>query len=349
MTEPRIHASHANVYELASDLSLDQSAYRQALGIANLTPDTSEWRHYIDRFLLVIGSALILAGIAAFCAGNWADLGHIQKFALIQAGIAAAVLFTWLLKIDSPGGRASLFGGAVLVGVLLAVYGQVYQTGADPYGLFLTWAVLVLPWALIGRQAGLWFLIVVLANLTVIMYWTQVLYPPEGAWNLAQLLGPIFWLGSTVMDARLANVLFALNAVALVVWEILGALGVTWLRARWAPRVIALVALNVVVLPTMIVIIGESLDVQMKTKVLSPSLMMLAFAACFYYYQYRRHDLFILTCCAMGLILVIMTFAIRHFPDDVSSSLMLAVLLIVMVSTAAYWLRHVSRGWENEP
>ena len=83
MTEPRINARHASVYELATDLALDESAYRRALEIAKLTPDNSDWRRYIDHFPMTIGSVLIVAGIAAFFSWKWADLSHIHKFVLI--------------------------------------------------------------------------------------------------------------------------------------------------------------------------------------------------------------------------------------------------------------------------
>jgi len=348
MGQPRINASYANVGELAAELALKENAYRRAIEIANLKPEESDWRLYIDRFLMAVGVLLIVAGIVAFFAWNWADLSHFAKFALIQAGIVAAVIIAWRLKIDSPAGGSSLLVGSILVGVMLAVYGQVYQTGADPYGLFLTWALLILPWTIIGRQSGLWFLFLVLMNLTVIMYWTQVLYPPDGWWSLAQIFGPLVWLVTTVTDSKLANVLFFLNGTALVVWEYIGARGVKWLAGRWAPRLIALIALNTVVLPTVLLVIGESLGVRLELRVLSPVLMAMAFAACFYYYQYRKHDLFILTCCLMGGILVIMSLAIRHILEDFVSSLILAMLLIIQVSAAAYWLRYVSRRWESE-
>jgi uncharacterized membrane protein len=348
MGQSRISARHANVDELAAELELNEDAYRRALEIAHLIPDKSDWRRYIDRFLMAVGVLLITAGITAFFAWNWADLGHFYKFALIQGGIVVTVLLAWRLKIDTLGASASLLAGAILVGVLLAVYGQVYQTGADPYGLFLSWALLILPWAIIGRQSGLWFLFVVLLNLAVIMYWTQVLFPPEGWWSLGQILGPLVWLWTTVTDSRLASVLFLLNGTALLAWEYFASRGIEWLQSRWAPRLIVLIALNTVILPTVIIIFGEGLGVRLHLKVLSPALMAIAFAACIYYYQYRKHDLYILTCTLMGAILVIMSFTVRHILTGFFSSLILAIFLMIQVSAAAYWLRHVSQRWESE-
>ena len=47
-----------------------------------------------------------------------------------------------------------LIAASVLVGVLLAVIGQVYHTGADAYSLFAAWTLLILPWTLASRSAA---------------------------------------------------------------------------------------------------------------------------------------------------------------------------------------------------
>lgn len=347
MPQAEVVANYARVQALAAELALDDAAYRRALEIAGLTPGRREWLHYIDRVLAAIGSLLVVAGFAAFFAWNWADLGPAAKFALIQAGVVAAVGIAWRLGIDSIPGRSSLFAAAFLVGVLLAIYGQVYQTGADPYGLFLGWAVTILPWAIVGRQAGLWLLFQLLLNLTVIMYWTQVLHPPEGWWQLSQLLGPLVWLGSTIMDSRLASYLFAMNAVCLVIWEYLTANGVRWVQGRWFPRIIAFLALNTVVIPAMLTVFSAALGGRLALSYLSPVLFVAALAMSLYYYQYRKPDLFILTIAMFGAIMVIMSLAVRVIFKDITSTLLLAGLLIGMVAGATYWLRDISRRWEG--
>jgi len=195
--------SNADLQRLASELSLSTAAWRRAVEIAGIAPGRSDWRRGMDVFLLAVGVLLIVIGIAAFFAWNWADLGRAAKFALIQGGVvAAAVLARWR-RLDTIAGQAALLAAAGLVGVLLAYFGQTYQTGADPYGLFLAWALLILPWALIGRQAGLWIMLLLLANLTLILYWTQVLDPPGGLWQLSMLLGPLVGLGMAAMNSEL--------------------------------------------------------------------------------------------------------------------------------------------------
>ncbi len=346
MAQSDIAATNANLNELATELAFDEEAYERALELANLSPSKTDWVRYLNAFLLAVGSALVVAGITAFFAWNWAELGHMQKFALVQLGIVAAVVGTWRLGVDTIGGRACLFGAAFLVGVLFAVYGQVYQTGADPYSLFLTWAILIAPWALIGRQQGVWFLFVVLLNLSLIMYWTQVLEPPEGLWQLAQLLGPIIWLGSLFTDSELSSAVFLLNATALVAWEVFSQRGVPWMQGRWFARIVAFIALGTVVVPTLVIIMAATFGEKLGLTLLSPLLLAVATVTCVLYYQYRRHDLFILTCCALAVIMVLTSFAIRTVLDDFGSMLFLAMLLIAQVAAAAWWLRGVARRWE---
>lgn len=343
MTPSEVPATRANVDALAARLELDETALHRVRRFAGLMPDRDDWLRYLDRFLIAAGTLLIVAGITAFFAWNWAELHRLIKFALIQGGLAGAVLLAWRLGIDTAGGRASLLAAAFLAGVLLAVFGQVYQTGADPHGLFLAWALLILPWALVGRQAGLWLLWLALLNLVLILYWIQVLHPPFGGWQVAQLLGPLVWLSAMVMDWRLASWLFALNATAIVVWELSSGRGISWLQGRWFPRLTALVALYTVTAPTLLLILAAGMDSRVETAGISPLLFGGALAACLWYYQYRKPDLFMLTAVVFGAILVVMAFAIRHLFDGVGSLLVLALLLIAQVAAAAWWLRYVAR------
>jgi uncharacterized membrane protein len=268
------------------------------------------------------------------------------KFGLLQGALAGVVLIVLWRGMDSIGGRAAFVAAAFLTGVLLAVFGQVYQTGADPYGLFLAWAILVLPWAVVGRQAGLWLLVLLLLNLTLILYWIQVLHPPDGWWQLTQLLGPLVWLGSTVMDWRLASLLFGLNAAAIVGWELAESRGSGWLESRWFPRLVGLVALYTVLGPTLVMIFSAGLDHHARLAIVSPFLFAAALAASLWYYQYEKLDLFMLTVAMFGGILVIMALAIRYLFADFGSTLLLALLLIGLVAGAAVWLRTISQRWQ---
>lgn len=335
-------ATASDVYDLAARLRLDEAAHRRAVELAGLAPKQSDGLRHLDRFLIVLGSLLIVTGIAAFFAWNWDGLGPMARFALIQGALlGAAGLASWL-RPDTPGGRGSLFAAAFLVGVLFAVFGQVYQTGADPYGLFLVWALLILPWVLIGRQTGLWLLWLLLLNLTLILYWTQVLYPPDGLWEVTRLMGPLVWLAGVVMDWRLASWLFALNGLTILAWEIAARRDGAWLPGRWFVRVAAVMALYTLLGPTLVLILVATIDLRTNVSVVSPLLFAAALAVCLWYYRDRKPDLFMLTGVLFGAILVVMSLAIRFLFQGVGSLLFLALLLIALVGSAAYWLRQVA-------
>ena len=111
---------------------------------------------------VLFGAAQLAAAVVMFFAYNWRALPDLAKIALPQAAMAASFFVFAALPRRSPVGEAAGALGIVLVGVSMAVVGQVYQLGADPWGLFAVWAVFALPLALVARSDAyfaLWFMI----------------------------------------------------------------------------------------------------------------------------------------------------------------------------------------------
>src|SRR5690606_38724138 len=94
---------------------------------------------------------------------------------------------------------------AVAVGGLLALVGQIYQTGADPWQLFLLWAVLLLPWLLVVRTVFLGMLCALLLNLAAALY--------------LNVFNGRFWFGATLHWTTAGLLLALMNAVLLALWE----------------------------------------------------------------------------------------------------------------------------------
>jgi uncharacterized membrane protein len=63
---------------------------------------------------------------------------------------------------------------SILTGVLFAVFGQIYQTGANTYDLFLGWTIFITLWALVANFAALWLIWLALVNITLLLYTQQV-------------------------------------------------------------------------------------------------------------------------------------------------------------------------------
>jgi uncharacterized membrane protein len=150
-------------------------------------------------------------------AHNWSELGKLAKFALLQVLVVAAVAAYWRLGSESAPGKAALLVASILLGALLALFGQIYQTGADTWELFASWAALIVPWVLIGRFAALWMLWIGIVNLAIALHFQ------------------VFFLE----DQQQLWALFAFNSAALAAWE-LAALRLRWLDASWGPRLLAI-------------------------------------------------------------------------------------------------------------
>ena len=96
----------------------------------------TEWREWSRKNLLFYGGTLTLFGVIYFFAHNWQEMGKFLKFGVIEVSLLGCVYFGWRKGFETLTGKFFLMGATVLIGVLLAVFGQVYQTGADPYELF---------------------------------------------------------------------------------------------------------------------------------------------------------------------------------------------------------------------
>ena len=141
-----------------------------ALAATKLFPDGKEWLRFLDQLLLWLGGLAIAFSAMFFIAYNWDDLGRFAKFGIVEALIVVAVLAYWKQDQNKTGAKVALLVASIFLGVLLALYGQTYQSGADPWQLFFNWALLMLPWAIIGRFPAIWILWITLLNLSIVLY-----------------------------------------------------------------------------------------------------------------------------------------------------------------------------------
>ncbi len=188
--------------------------------------DEAFWARWGMRALLALGVGQFLAGVVFFFAYNWNDLSDIAKFAVIEIALAIAVGGALLIGVDRVFGQMLLIAASVLTGVLLAVIGQVYQTGADVFELFAAWTVLILPWTAISRHPVHWLLWLVVAEVAFVLYAGQVLVP------LRDMPGELIW---TIVGATIA--------LALAVREWAVSRGRAWLAAHWTRLVLLFAAM----------------------------------------------------------------------------------------------------------
>jgi uncharacterized membrane protein len=289
----------------------------EALRAGGISPSAGEWRAFLKQLTLWLGTTAIAAAIIFFFAFNWDDLGRFAKFGLVEAAILAGLLACWRLDLDGAAGKAVLLALSLLTGALLALTGQIYQTGADTFQLFAWWAALILPWVLVGRFSPLWLVWLALLNLAVYLYF-------QIAWDEAGLI----WA------------LFGLNTLALFGWEAAHRAGVAWLRDDWPPR---LVAIGSGVFATAL-ILWAIMDGSGGSSALAVLAYLAWLASLYGWYRRMRPDLFML---AMGLLSLIVA-AAAFLADTLQSAgsgsfLVIGLAVIGMSAGGAVWLKSLAR------
>lgn len=304
--------------------SLPPENLRRALQLTGALPSAGGWRHFIERLLLWVGTVMIAAGVIFFFAYNWEDLGRFAKFGLVEVLIVASLFLVWRLGLERASGKAALLGAALLVGALLALVGQIYQTGADTYELFTAWALSILPFALISRFPALWMLWLGIVNLAVLLY--DQTFP--GVFSALPGPDPILWL------------LFALNTVALIAWETLDRAGVSWLRERWAPRLLATAAGTLITTLAVLDLVDHTREEEWGAPVWLVSMAL----ALFVYRRWLR-DLFVLAAVVLSAIVVIASFfndLLQADDESTFSFLVIGLLVIGLSAAGGWWLKRVA-------
>lgn len=140
----------------------------------NVYNDKESWKKFFRLFFISLGVGFTVSGIVFFFAYNWAGLHKFAKIGLAEGLLIATTILVFHKRINNSIRNIILTGASVIIGVLFAVFGQIYQTGADAYDLFLTWTVFVTLWVLVSNFTPLWLLYLILINTTFVLYSQQV-------------------------------------------------------------------------------------------------------------------------------------------------------------------------------
>lgn len=117
----------------------------------------------IKKFFLLFSLIFLIAGVTSFTAYNWATMSNIEKLAVPSVLIIVGLVAYLLLKKDIYQNLA-IFFSSFMIGTLFAVYGQIYQTGADTWILFRNWAIfLIIPMVATGYYSVMILFSVVVA------------------------------------------------------------------------------------------------------------------------------------------------------------------------------------------
>ncbi|MEG0482554.1 MAG: DUF4401 domain-containing protein [Acinetobacter sp.] len=127
------------------------------------------------KHLQVFGFTLIAVSILYLVAANWFMLPQTIQLAIPQILLLlSAICSVLVVKHDFLVQCLHTICG-LMIGLSLAVIGQIYQTGADSYLLFLIWSILLLPW-LYRHNIGVFFLLCVISQLALFLFFIQTFW-----------------------------------------------------------------------------------------------------------------------------------------------------------------------------
>ncbi len=173
--------------------------------------------------LLALGAFYLAAGLLFFGADIWDDLPNWQKFAMIEAGLAALVIGALFLGLTRPAGQVLLIAATMMTGLLLHAVEWVYPAAAGRMEIYLAWMLIVLPFVVASRSPAHWIV------------WTFIALTAVHA-ALTSDPRPLDVLPAAYHPFALA----AVPGLVLVAGEAVRWRGGLWLRATW-PRYLLLV------------------------------------------------------------------------------------------------------------
>jgi uncharacterized membrane protein len=316
----RILARHSNLRNPAA-----KALYKKY----SLFADGKDWRSFVPVALLAIGVALTLAGIIFFFAYNWEDLPKAAKLGMMELLMIAAACFAIFSKKSELVKNVALFAAAVLTGALFTVFGQIYQTGADAYDLFFGWGMAILIWVLVSRFAPLWLLGLFIANIVLWLYKDQA----DTEWN----------------GALLFLLLFMLNALPLVILEMLRHFNKLPPYSGWMLRVVGIAAVAFLTICAISLIFDNGYSGGGQSAGPACWMFILVFFPAAIWHSYRQKELFYLSLVPLSVIVIITSLILKGSDFDSMGAFFTAgVFVIGTVSLLSYQLIQLNRKWHAD-
>ena len=320
-------SSRKQILEWFQQGYLKKDSLAEALCLADAEPSPTDWRQFVDRLMLWLGSVFMASGVIFFFAFNWQEMGRYAKFGLVEFSLVATVAICWKLGFDRLSGKAALFAAALLVGALLALVGQTYQTGADPWQLFATWALMILPWVVVGRFGALLLFWVGLVNLSLLLYFQ----------TFPRFFGLIGLLFST---ENLLWSFFVFNTIVLCLWELAAQRRISWLSERWPLRVLAVASGGLITSLAVWAIF------EFRTFDLAGLLVHFVWlTAAYLFYRHKFQDVFVLAGGVLSAIIVVTAGLSRlmlNHGDSAGSLLLIGLVVIGLSAAGGYWLKSIA-------
>lgn len=320
----------------AAHHGLSVDAIEAALALADARPTPDEMKRFGVRLLHLAGVLSMAAGVVFFVAANWAALGILGRFALVQGTLVVTVALALWRPPPQALGRYALLLAFVVSGALFALFGQTYQTGADVYELFLNWSLLGLPLVVAAQWSVTW------------AAWTLVLNVALALFCAARPEAGLFWRVLAGWDLSLSQLLLVPLAVNTLLWFTSVALEGTRgsrLAPAWLGRFALAWAVAYGTWAGMIVVLGSG---GAGGGAWGLVVSLAVFAAIVMHTLRRRIDVFPLAMIEASLIALSTAWIVEQGTfDDTGLLFVIAAWLVVSSTVSGRYLMHLVRTWDT--
>ncbi len=324
----QIPADRGLIEQLFSHGRISGEAREMAL---NLIHPHDQWGAWASRLLLILGTALTLSGFVYFFAFNWAEIPPAVKLSAIECGIVACLGGATFYSLKGLSGQVALLSASVLVGVFMAVFGQIYQTGADAFELFMMWSLLTFGWTLLANFAAQWLFWLVITNCFLVLWWEQAAQPDHE------------------MHFMIFACLALFNGAALALREMFLARGRAWLAPEWTRALPAVATLILMLIPIEAWIIESS---RASLSIILSAVLGIAGHVVFYFvYRYKLPDMWVLSATILSACVILETGCFRMLSEmlgrfDAAMLLTMGFLTLGIFTAAIIYLRGLIKTLE---
>ncbi|MCM3713808.1 GDYXXLXY domain-containing protein [Alkalihalobacillus oceani] len=180
----------------------------------------------------LFGVSLLVAAVVYFFAANWSALGHGSKISLITLLLLGfygiAFFFRYRLPWRPFVGKLFLLGGVIAFGVSVALLGQMYNSHADSYLLFLVWLAPAFLFAVLTKLQSFYLLSYMLLHATIGFFLfpsSVAIYRSEGelvAWLVCLALGnALLGLGLEARQSPYRALSYLSYLVSQLIWLVI--------------------------------------------------------------------------------------------------------------------------------
>jgi|GEM_PF-1878384 len=163
------------VHKLFIEERIDKAKYDEVASLLRINASKEELKEWIDHFLLWMGGLFFITGVVFFFAYNWAEMHKFAKFGLVFAIIFSTTLIALVRPLSSIVSQVALFVAMVAIGIEWTLFGQIYQTGADAWNLFVAWSLFGIIIVATSTHVLHWLTWLVITHIALALFATQVL------------------------------------------------------------------------------------------------------------------------------------------------------------------------------